>query len=281
MKDGLENIEEVFKQAFDGFESNVDPSVWNNIQNSISSGSGSGSTPQVDPSAVASTVGKSLALKIVAGVVLVSAVATSAYFIPELFEDKGNVVTENLATENIVAEDVVAETLVEKTPTINTEFTKGENQTPEYAVQIEDDFSVENDNEVLENTTNQSENNKEITISNAESSETSTESETANNFNKTFVKPASKKLGQSVKPEIVEKLSVKINVDVIKGKVPLTVQFDAIGDGVQYYWDFSDDSDETNEESPIHMFQKEGTYRVKLTGIDNEGNRKKIILQLL
>ena len=94
MKDGLENIDEVFKQAFDGFEANVDPSVWSNIQSSISSGSGGNSTPQVDPSAATGVVGKSLALKIVAGVALVTTVATSVYFIPGLFENEETVITE-------------------------------------------------------------------------------------------------------------------------------------------------------------------------------------------
>ena len=31
MKKELKNIDEIFKQAFDEFEADVDPSIWNNI----------------------------------------------------------------------------------------------------------------------------------------------------------------------------------------------------------------------------------------------------------
>ena len=92
MKKGLENIDEVFKQAFDGFEANVDPSVWNNIQSSIASGSGAGSS--VKPSsATTSVVGKSFVLKLVAGVLAISSIATGVYFITDnpKTEDEKNI----------------------------------------------------------------------------------------------------------------------------------------------------------------------------------------------
>jgi gliding motility-associated-like protein len=105
LKDGLENIDEVFKQAFDGFESNVDPSVWNNIQSSITSGSsGANSTPQMDPSVVSGVTGKSLALKFVAGVVLLGSVATATYV--ALTTNKENVVTENIVSNGTVSVSV-------------------------------------------------------------------------------------------------------------------------------------------------------------------------------
>ena len=37
MKKELKNIDEIFKQAFDEFEADVDPSIWNNIQNALDS----------------------------------------------------------------------------------------------------------------------------------------------------------------------------------------------------------------------------------------------------
>lgn len=80
MKDGLENIDEVFKQAFDGFEANVDPSVWTNVQNAIGSG---GVATQADPvsSTVGSAVTKSIAVKIAAAVIAVGSIATAGYYI--------------------------------------------------------------------------------------------------------------------------------------------------------------------------------------------------------
>ena len=111
MKDGLENIDENFKQAFDGFESNVDPSVWNNIQNSISSGSGGSSTPQVDSSTLAGATGKSLALKIVAGVAIMGTVVTATYFVSTLFEEE-DVIAEHIVLEDSATEEVEASNLM-------------------------------------------------------------------------------------------------------------------------------------------------------------------------
>ena len=37
VKKELKNIDEIFKQAFDEFEADVDPSIWNNIQNALDS----------------------------------------------------------------------------------------------------------------------------------------------------------------------------------------------------------------------------------------------------
>lgn len=100
MKNGLENIDEVFKQAFDGFEANVDPSVWTNIQSSIATGT----TPPTDlvSTTVATTATKAVALKIAAAVIAVSTIATATYF----------VVTSN-QTKEVVAEKITEQPTVE------------------------------------------------------------------------------------------------------------------------------------------------------------------------
>tara|TARA_B100000809_G_scaffold131230_2_gene129034 strand:- start:14691 stop:15662 length:972 start_codon:yes stop_codon:yes gene_type:complete len=87
----LENIDEVFKKAFDGFESNVDPSVWSNVQNSIGSSAAS--------SSVGSIAGKSIVLKIVAGVIALGTLVTGAYFALENDEEKKNKIAVNTPLE--------------------------------------------------------------------------------------------------------------------------------------------------------------------------------------
>jgi hypothetical protein len=73
VKNDLENIDELFKEAFDGFEADVDPSVWNNIQGSIGSSA-------VSTSAVSTSVAsKSIALKFVAGILVLGSLATGIY----------------------------------------------------------------------------------------------------------------------------------------------------------------------------------------------------------
>jgi gliding motility-associated-like protein len=101
LKNGLENIDEVFKQAFDGFEANVDPSVWTNIQNSIASGT----TPPTDPvsTSVATTITKTVALKIAAAVIAVGTIATATFFI----------VTSQKETKEVVAENNIEQPVIE------------------------------------------------------------------------------------------------------------------------------------------------------------------------
>jgi gliding motility-associated-like protein len=272
LKDGLENIDEVFKQAFDGFEANVDPSVWSNVQSSINSGAGS--TPQVDPSTIAG-VGKSLALKIVAGAAILGTVATATYFVPDLFKNKETIVAENTVVEGGLIEaveedettvalavvdknvkgEVVAEIKESNTAVSNDESVTEVNRTEREEVVVEG---------LVETSENKTENNN--STSEASNSESTKEAE----IKSTVIKENNP---STVKESI--KFSVKINVNVISGKAPLTVQFDAYGEGaVVYEWNFDDNTEKEIEVSPVHTFFKEGSYFVKCIGVDDNGNSK-------
>jgi hypothetical protein len=109
VKNNLENIDEVFKQAFDGYEANVDPSVWSNIQSSIGTSTASGTT--------AGVVGKSIALKIVAGVIAIGAVATGTYLAVDSGDSNNNLVAE-FSPVIKKSEEKVINTLSEETELI-------------------------------------------------------------------------------------------------------------------------------------------------------------------
>lgn len=139
MKDGLENIEEVVKQAFDGFEANVDPSVWSNIQNGINAGSTGGSA-QADPvsSVATSTVAKSVVVKIAAAVIAVGTIATATYYIAT--SPKDEVVVENVVdyTENnvLVEEQIeVEEPIATEVENENVEAVENNTSTEEGVVE--------------------------------------------------------------------------------------------------------------------------------------------------
>ncbi len=276
MKDGLENIDEIVKQAFDGFESNVDPSVWNNIQQSIASGSGGSSTTQVDPSTVAGVVGKSLAVKIIAGVALLGTVATSVYFIPDLFKDE-----EIAITENIVIDDNLIETVEETNVAIEElegkekEIVSGNVVSETVKNNTINDIEPSKIKQTIDTGLEGDSNNETSSDKNAEKSDLSMSNSLASQKNP-IIKKTTSKLDNPAGAEKLVKLSVNINVDVIKGKAPLTVQFDAWGDGVeQYIWDFGDGSEEVlGEDSPEHTFINEGTYTVKLIGQGIGGESK-------
>jgi len=80
LKNGLENIDKIIKQAFDGFEGNVNPNVWNNVQNAIKIAPNT-ATPNIKklPSNV-SAITKVVALKIAVVVVVASGIVSSIVY---------------------------------------------------------------------------------------------------------------------------------------------------------------------------------------------------------
>ena len=190
MKDGLENIDEVVKQAFDGFEANVDPSVWSNIQNGINAGSTGGSA-QADPvsSVATSTVAKSVVVKIAAAVIAVGTIATATYYIATSPKDEvvvenvvdntenNVIVEEQIETEEPIATEVENENVevVDNKTTIEEEVIFQENTTPivEQEEIINDDNSTQiNANETVSNTnetiTTPASQNEQVTTTNTQ-----------------------------------------------------------------------------------------------------------------
>lgn len=148
MKDGFENIDKVFKETFDGFEANVDPSVWTNVQSAIGTG---GVTPQVDP--VSSTVGttavKTVALKIAAAVITVGSIATAGYYV---LKDPVEPTKKEVIAENIIT-DVVQDEVIEKVQPIVAEPKKEEQQSVQNAIVAKDDMNLEKSSAKNETTT--------------------------------------------------------------------------------------------------------------------------------
>ncbi len=197
MENGLENIDEVFKQTFKGFEANVNPSVWNNVQQSITSGNGgANTTPKVDPSAASGVVVKSMVMKIVAGVILVGSVATAGYFIVDNVNnnDKKNIIVENnipVPTNNTVIPEQKTDNLVltnneasatekdiidqkdesnyEPNPTINT------NKVERKRAEVTNPVSSDNNQEEITNHNNNADSKADNITDNSDVSKTSTE----------------------------------------------------------------------------------------------------------
>ena len=270
MSKGLENINEVFKETFDDFEANVDPSVWNNIQSSIASGSGGSSMPKIDPTTT-SVVGKSIALKIVAGIIAVGTIATGTYFAV----DNSKAEEKEIIAENIVLESVSAEN---KTITPSLENVK------------QREFLNENNTKVIGesvvNLTTSSENN-ELTTQIEETESPIVVANESPKESKGFVKSKevieAKESSKEVMEEPVKKtnpntiqenvLSASIIASTTSGKAPLDVTFDVEGENItKYFWNFGDNSQKENGESVFHIYEIPGTYKVELTVIDKNAN---------
>ena len=79
-----------------------------------------------------------------------------------------------------------------------------------------------------------------------------------------------------------EKVKAVIEADVLSGPAPLTVNFDASqskdpdGEVVSYEWDLNEngrfgDADDSNEITAQRIFERIGTYKIKLRVVDNSG----------
>ncbi len=276
MNKGLENIDEVVKQAFDGFEVDVDPSVWSNIQNSIATGP----EAAVQSGNSSAGLGKSTVLKFVAGVAAVGAIATTVY----LSSDKANNEKEN--------EQIAQELPIEQ---IQNDFQ--DSQERELVPKVQNDFTQEKETVIKLSTTNDAQKQKnelvrEETNSTSEKQEVLTkEDEITQNISeeKNLIVAESKELVEKNKNQKSEKkltkteikenkiLKGRIIASVTSGKAPLDVIFDVEGENiVSYSWDFDDDSELSNVPSPLHTFEKAGDYIVSLTIIDKDANAKTI-----
>ncbi len=178
MKDGLENIDEIFKQAFDGFEANVDPNVWANVQNSIGGGAGATDvTPKADPVTATTVATKSVLTKIAVGVALVGTLGTAGYFIAT---DDGT--EKSVVEENTIAENRVETVIPEEVETVEPLVVETENQQKiepkQQQVVIKDDV-IQDEVETTENL-----NDKAVSEANDLISEaTPEETVTSNNAN--------------------------------------------------------------------------------------------------
>ncbi|HDD57049.1 MAG TPA: PKD domain-containing protein [Thermoplasmatales archaeon] len=69
--------------------------------------------------------------------------------------------------------------------------------------------------------------------------------------------------------------SASVSANPVSGKGPLTVEFtgyatDDDGSIISYHWDFGDGCT-SNQQNPVHTFEKPGSYTVRFTVTDNDG----------
>lgn len=282
MKDGLENIDEVFKQAFDGFEANVDPNVWTNIQSGLNAGGTTGTT-QVDPvsSAVTSSVAKSAIIKIAAAVVAVGTIVTASYYIVTAGSENEKTVAENVIIEEPIVEETLAENTAEEANEDNKDEKVENNSTNEQVkevvhpvtektkmLNVEDELST-NDSELESNVKP----SKQANESQNSSSETQTTK--ANSNKDTQQTPTDKKadMPKETKPLENEPPAIK---DVTPEKKEAIVDdipkaFSPNGDGIG---DVIKIEGENLEKMEIVIMDKMGKVVYKMTNIEQQWDGK-------
>lgn len=268
MKKDFNNIEEIFKNAFDGFEANVDPSVWSNIQSNISAGNG---VPN-NPSSVVASASKAVLTKIVAGVVIATGLATSVYYLSDTNKEvetpNSTVVTQNNQVSNQAALTPAVKETQNVTSTTHTNEVSIQNNSEKTSESIEKQIKVDNNTKLDKQPTVKTDNKVQPNaVATSQNNNTVAGTNTGNTANNIADKKATEQLD----------LTVKIKASQTKGKAPLDVEFNVDGNAVAYSWDFGDGSEISGQENSFHTFAAPGKYTVKLTAIDKNANAKTVL----
>lgn len=272
MKNGLENIDKIIKQAFDGFEGNVNPNVWNNVQNAIKIAPNT-ATPNIKklPSNV-SAITKVVALKIAVVVVVASGIVSSIVYFQ--YKNKANITSENKNVAQV--KNNLDNKKIKETASNNKEEKININRSEEKNIKnklIEKSPSVQNSKNSFPAQT--STDNTNIKEEKSFSSYNNKESENKNNSNEEKDVP-NQKTSKNAEQEklnkiVIAKPKVKILASKTSGQAPLDIDFDNENDGVvSYLWDFGDNSDVSSLPNPIHHYDKPGKYNVSLTVLNDK-----------
>lgn len=269
MKEDL-NIEELFKSKFENFESQVDPSAWANISQSIGAGAASGASG-------ASAVGLSTFAKvaIVAGITAITSVGVW-YFTQDESGDTTQdnqplVVQNDESTDNIEVENSSTEPAIEtednslNTPVnVDESSTNESNHSDNTIVNNSSTVEITNDsNQEVQTTTNS--NNQET----AESSQNTNQSTEQNSSNQTTVSSNNDEQSNNTTTNNTVVKPVKANPQFeLEGN-----KLDCTGNAENHTyvkWDFGD-GEIASGDKVSHVYKKPGKYEVTTTVYGKDG----------
>ena len=286
-----QDIGELFRDAFDGFEADVKGDLWNNIQSRVESGS-------AGSSAGASASGSSLGGGMITGIAVTSAIvgATIFYFatggddVPtETTTPSNNIeyVTENQPTE-------LTPNTEEATPApvvITTEeltLTDAEQRqvdaeekhadTNKYIITEEDAYQSPQKSAIDRWLSPRNVNNNSTGYSVDDNAGTSTATETAtadaattvDNTATTTNDPAAEETtAVTIEVAPAEAPRAYIEASTVGGYAPLAVEFNSGFEAESYDWDFGDA--QSNSADADHVFTEPGLYPVSLTVYNKDG----------
>jgi gliding motility-associated-like protein len=266
LKNKFKNIDELMQKTFDGFEADVDPSVWSNVQSSINAGA---------TSTVASSVVAKLSLfKIAAGIIAVGAIATATYFLSkDAVLDRDNNQNDAISQTKEVEPKVIAENIEQKSQ-------KTEEEKVEIITSENKEFENYSSTKIETSDLVEEQDMVEVSEEKVIGTGISTSTDNTNSTNQLTVdsesaesdKNANTNISQSVTEESFE---VKISATTTEGFAPLEVEFNILGDVVNASWDFSDGSS-SNQVNAFHTFENPGKYVVSLNVLDKNNRDKKI-----
>lgn len=213
-----ENIEDLFKEKFEDFEAEVNPSVWSNVQTALK-GAGLG--------LLLKTLINKLGTNTIVAVVSSAATVVSTVLIMHW---TGN--SEKTSANKTEPKGVKTETAAP---------VKEETTQPAQTNTVESKENVVTPAVVK--------NNKE-TVKDVKNNKKETEAEAK---------------------EFARKKVAFISPSIVKGSIPLIVNFENIGNGKINRWDFGDGKSEKNNPNPVHLYDTPGIYTVLLYSKNTDG----------
>ena len=259
----IDNIDKLFKEKFEHFESNVSPQVWSNIQSGIKPISNS----------VGSGTYKLSAGKIVAGFASLAIISGSIWYFTsksnlDSIPTKQQIKTETIDNPQVIKQDIIAkEKLATSSESLDNTNTSNltHNQTPPPAIRSLNHYSSEYTQQTQ-------------IISKESSSKTPNENSITENPEKASSQPPTHKYGKGSEgptslirgnlkvksskkntPEDNQEVEQALNANILasseSGDAPLNVNFSNEGIASSLSWDFGDGST-SKENTPSHIFQK-------------------------
>ncbi len=260
------NIEKLFKDAFQHFETDVTPKAWATIQNRISTGS-----------SLSSSVGKLATGKIItAGVLVASMIGAISYF-----SYNYNIDTTS-PTENKINTPIAVQNNNESARPVTSSFNNSSDHiVTQKAIQStkattlvnSEGNSISTSNSSTSNTSTEGVaiKNDPLQTQNYGSMPQGTSNVTTRSNSATPPTTLSSKglsTNEIPKQEIMPLANIISNVS--SGTVPLTVMFSNQDSSSSLHWDFGDGTF-SNESSPTHIYNKPGNYAITLTTKNSAG----------
>lgn len=290
MKNEFENIEQLFKDRLENFETDVNPSVWNNVQQTVQSqaaNSVSSAGSQAGTVAAKSTLFKIAVTTITTAAVVTSSVIIYNTFIKENNTSKKIITNSTTSTSTSTSPEaftnneqpIVITNQKEKENTANTNNEKIEQPTVNTNISSQKVEKTEKQTHVTQNeglNTTEKTINTPTATTEEKTSLSSTENITTSSVptsvtsktNENTTVPSSTSPNSSL-------AGINFNASTLKGDAPLYVEFSAEGKANEFYWDFNDGGTKTGE-NVFHTFETPGVYQVMLTATDENGKEKTI-----
>lgn len=259
MKSNEPNIEKLLKDAFDNHEAEVNPAIWSKIQAGIVASAAAGSAGTAAVVAAKTTISIS---KIVLAAAITGSVATGTWYIATSGDADKSVKQTNGGSNTTQVVNVDKNS--------NEEKISSENQNT---------YTYQNNHTVQPSPIRNEKENNLVASNNSDnqvsSATTQKDAVPVSTVNTSGAESGAGVSAPPTKPVVtagqIKPFIAKINYNPQGGYAPAKVLFSNAGDeAVSVKWEFGD-GQQSFASSPSHLFEKAGSYLVKLTAYDNEG----------